>query len=92
MNQLNPPDRFTLIKDPMFVEINDEIVLISSIDDQNYVLNAVGTKLWKCLQTQSMSQEDMVAYLTKRYDVNTEQAMTDVAVFIQAMTHHQLLT
>ena len=91
MNTLNPTQPLSLTQDTVFTQINDEIVVISPKDDQNYALNPVGTELWNLLESQSMSQEEMVIYLTQTYEVNREQAVVDVSVFIQAMMDHDLV-
>ncbi len=91
MNTLNLTQPFSLTQDPVFVQINDEIVVMSPKDDQNYALNPVGAALWNLLESQSMTQEEMADYLTQIYEVDKEQAMADVSAFIQTMMDHDLV-
>ena len=91
MTTFTQEQRFSLAQDPIFAHINDEIVVISLKDDQHYAINPVGTELWNLLESKSMSQEEMVLYLTQTYEVAQQEAMTDVSVFIQTMMDHDLV-
>jgi hypothetical protein len=91
MNAIDTKQPFTLAHDPVFTQIDDEVVLISPRDDQNYALNPVGTALWNMLKSQPMSMEDMVHDLQQIYDVEDTRALTDIAAFLQTMLDHQLV-
>ena len=92
MNAFNPTQAFSLTRDPIFAQINDEIVVMSPKNEENYAINPVGTKLWNLLQTRPMSLNEMVQYLTECYEVTIAVAMQDVADFLKTMMEHDLVS
>jgi hypothetical protein len=71
-------------------EIDGEIVALE-VESSTYIAaNRSGGILWQRL-TEGTTQDELVGELTTRYEVEPEQARTDVAGFLAALTARGLL-
>ncbi len=91
MHTINTRQSYSLIPDPVYTQIDDEIVVISPKNDQNHAINPTGTVLWRMLEARPVSVEEMVQHIQQIYAVDDEQAMHDALAFIQSMMEHQLV-
>jgi hypothetical protein len=82
---------FSLISDPIYTHIDDEIVVMGPNDELYYALNPVGTELWNLLELKPHSLEALTEHLQQIYEVTQTQASEDVALFIEHMMDKELI-
>lgn len=56
-----------------------------------YYLNEVAAWLWKQLEKQDLTAEQMVDLLLQHYDVEREQAVEDVEKLVESLIKHGLV-
>ena len=70
--------------------IDGEAVLFDSVAGMMRQLNPVGTALWAQLE-QQRTVEDLVAFVTQRYEVPADRAQADVQAFLASLLERKLL-
>lgn len=84
--------QFTLLPNPIYTQIDDEIVVCSPKTSDFYAISEVGTVLWRLIESKSVSLVEMIEHLTLIYDVDEEQAAQDIIVFLDDMKAQGLIT
>ncbi len=71
-------------------EVEGEIVALD-LQAQTYLaINRSGAALWPAL-AEGATQEDLVARLIARFDIDKEKALADVDAFLDVLRQHDLL-
>ena len=92
MKSCHLTQQYQVIQDPIFTQIDDEIVLMGPEDDLYYALNSVGAALWSMMASKPMDIPAMMACLKQSYDIpDDEAAITDLKAFIDVMITKNLL-
>jgi hypothetical protein len=91
MNALAMDTMFTINNDVAYTYIDDETVVMNHLDDQLYGINNVGTVILKQLETQPMSINMLVNYITENFDVNQTQSTDDTKCFLESLLQQQLV-
>ena len=84
--------KFARIQDPIYTQIDDEVVVMGPKDDLYYGLNPVGAEIWNLLESKPMSLEEITTHLQAIYELDEAQAITDVKIFINDMITQALIT
>lgn len=92
MTAFNPTHVFSLNRDAIFAQINDEIVVMGFKNEENYAINPVGAKLWNLLESRPVSLNEMVQYLTECYGVTSAIAIQDVTHFLNTLFEQDLIS
>jgi hypothetical protein len=80
-----------LRQDGLTWQVVGEDVVVLDLDGSVYLkLNGSGRVLWERL-AQAASEDDLVAALTERYDIDRERATTDVAAFVAELRRRELV-
>ena len=92
MNEINESMCFSLHPDIAYTLIDDEAVVMGIVDDELYSMNDVATEILKCLaSSQTLSVQSMTAYLSKHFEVDNTECMTDTTTFLQSMLTENLI-
>ena len=72
-------------------EVGDETVFLTESGTEVLSLNAVGSFVWQQVDG-NHSLQDIVDLICDEYDVEAEQAETDLRRFVTELAGHKLLT
>ena len=75
----------------MAADLNGETVMMDVETGKYYNIGRVGGRMWELLEN-PMSREQLVAALTKEYDVSAEQCDKDIEPFMAKMLEIGLIT
>ena len=71
-------------------EVNDETVILDLVTSTYFAASGSGSFILGCL-AKGATQEDIVAQLVQRYEVDAATAATDVAGFLSQLESHNML-
>jgi hypothetical protein len=78
------------LDDLTWQELDGEIVVLDLRGSAYFQLNGSGTHLWRRL-VDGCERHDLECSLVEHYDVDEEQAATDVEAFLADLRAHRLL-
>jgi hypothetical protein len=78
-------------EDVVFTQIDQDIVMMDPNSGEYHGLNTVGAELWNLLDSKPMTQDGMVSYLQKEYELDEATATTDVHAFVDTMLKQDFL-
>ena len=90
MKELSLNSTVTQNKETLSSEIDDELVLLSIINSKYYGMDSVGSRIWSLLAKPIMIS-DMIAALTKEYDISIEECEKDVLSFLNDLQSEDLI-
>ncbi|MBN1131773.1 MAG: lasso peptide biosynthesis PqqD family chaperone [Bacteroidales bacterium] len=70
--------------EPLFSEVDGEIVMLSIENSEYYHLDPTGRDIWNLL-SEPRSFRELIAALMEEYDVSAEQCRKDVTPFLKAL-------
>ena len=70
--------------------IDDELVLLSIINNKYYGMDSVGNSIWTLLSKPIMVS-DMISALTKEYDISVTECEKDVFSFLNELQSENLI-
>jgi hypothetical protein len=73
------------------VLIYEEAVLMGTEGDLLFGINAVGSEIWKQLQLQPVSVEDLSQHLVAYFEVSELRCLTDTKEFIDKLFSQNLI-
>ena len=73
-----------------FTELEGETVLLNLKSKQYFVLNETGAFIWKLLN-QERTIEELVREISEKFDVETEDARTDLMHLLEALEKAALI-
>jgi hypothetical protein len=81
-----------LVRDsePVFVTLDDHVVLLSIRRGSYFSLNKVGTQIWNML-AEPRRVGDIFDLLTQTHDVEIDTVIGDVAEFLDALVERRLV-
>ena len=85
-----PAGKYKRAPDCTFREIGGEIFVVSPTTGGVHLLNDVGSFIWSLLDGEN-SAEDIMRSLCEEYDVTEEEALCDLAAFLNELTQAQLV-
>lgn len=91
MKGSNQTERFAINPDAVYTFVDNETVIMSSIDDKMFGLNEIATDLLKQMESNSSSIEELTQYIINNYDVDEEQCRADLDSFIEFLVANQLV-
>ena len=71
--------------------IDEEAVLMGTEGDLLFGINAVGSEIWKQLQLQPVSVEDLSQHLVAYFEVSELRCLTDTKEFIDKLFSQNLI-
>ena len=80
-----------LVKDLIWRETDDGIVVVDPSEGKVRVLNGVGSVIWKLL-SQEKSAADIESYIVDSFDIAAEQASADVGAFLSQLAERGMIT
>ena len=90
MEKLNLNSTVTQNKETLSSAIDDELVLLSIINSKYYGMDSVGKRIWSLL-SEPITISDMIAALTKEYDIPTAECEKDVLSFLWELYSEKLI-
>ncbi|MFA6303878.1 MAG: PqqD family protein [Legionella sp.] len=91
MHEINQTERFTINPEIMYTFIDQETIIISTIDDKMFGLNELATELLKQMEDSAVSIHDLVNYVLNHYEVSEEQCREDVTTIMESLVADQLI-
>jgi len=77
-------------KETLSSAIDDERVLLSIINNKYYGMDSVGNRIWDLL-AEPISIGNMIASLTKEYDISGDECQNDVLSFLNELYSENLI-
>lgn len=74
----------------LFQEVDGEAVLLSLDEGCYYGLDELGTRIWKLIQ-QDLDSDQVVAAIVEEYEVEPEQARSDLDAFLSDLEQSGLI-
>ena len=90
MKELNLSTTITQNKETLSSAIDDELVLLSIINNKYYGMDSVGNRIWDLLSDPIMIS-DMIVSLTKEYDISAAECQKDVFSFLNELYSENLI-
>jgi len=90
MAKLNLNSTVTQNKETLSSAIDDELVLLSIINNKYYGMDSVGNRIWSLLLEPIMIS-DMIAVLTNEYDISAAECEKDVLSFFGELYSDNLI-
>lgn len=90
MEKLNLNSTVTQNKETLSSAIDDELVLLSIINNKYYGMDSVGNSIWDLLAEPIMISE-VVAVLTKEYDISAAECEKDIFSFLAELHSEDLI-
>lgn len=77
-------------EEPIAVEVDDAMVMMSIDQGMYFGLEGVGPRIWALLE-QPRSVSDVCAALTQEFEIDTESCLRDVLGFLDELRQAQLI-
>ena len=90
MKELNLSSTITQNKETLSSAIDDELVLLSIINNKYYGMDSVGNRIWSLL-AEPITISDLIAALTKEYDISPADCREDVSSFLSELYSENLI-
>jgi hypothetical protein len=90
MKELNLSSRITQNKETLSSAIDDELVLLSIINNKYYGMDSVGSRVWSLL-AEPITINDMITTLTGEYDIPATESEKDVFSFLNELYSENLI-
>jgi len=87
--ELKPSDIFVPSRSAAFRRIGDEVIIVDTLAGRMMSLNETGSAIWELLGVRSL--DEICHELTNRYEVDSEQALREVIVFLEVMLSRGLI-
>lgn len=81
---------FKIPDNVLFQEVDGEAVLLSLDEGCYYGLDELGTRIWKLIH-QDLDHDQVVAAMVAEYEVETEQARSDLDAFLSDLRESGLI-
>ena len=90
MKELNLSSTITQNKETLSSAIDDELVLLSIINNKYYGMDSVGNRIWSLL-AEPITVSDLIATLTKEYAISPADCREDVSSFLRELQSEKLI-
>ena len=90
MKELNLSSTITQNKETLSSGIDDELVLLSIINNKYYGMDSVGNRIWSLL-AELITISDIIVALTGEYDISTAECEKDVLSFLNELHSENLI-
>ena len=90
MKNLTLDSTITQNKETLSSAIDDELVLLSIINNKYYGMDSVGNRIWDLL-SKPIVIGDMIAALIKEYDISAAECEKDVFSFLDELCSENLV-
>jgi hypothetical protein len=77
-------------RDQVFCDVGAEAVILHLQSGIYYGLNAVGTRIWRCLQ-QPCTVSEIRSVLLQHYEVNSEECSCDLLQLLDQLSEVRLI-
>lgn len=84
MDKFNVTDKFSRNPDILTTGIGEEIVMVNSVTQNSYRINAIGAEIWKALDKDKTFTE-LLAALMQQYNVEETACKIDLHIFLKEM-------
>lgn len=81
---------FKIPDNVLFQEVDGEAVLLSLDEGCYYGLDELGTRIWKLIH-QDLDRDQVVAAIVAEYEVEPEQARSDLDAFLSDLRESSLI-
>ena len=82
--------RYCAIKDHLFSDLPEEVVILSLKNGKYYGVNQVGASIWSIIQ-QATTLADIESRLMDEYEVEETTCRAEVALFLETMIREKLI-
>ncbi len=79
-----------LVKNLVWRETDDGIVVVDPVEGRVRVLNGVGSDIWKQL-SDNAAIDSIQKQLTQQYDISAERAQADIDTFLTQLTDRKMI-
>lgn len=76
--------------DVLFSKMDGEVVMLSIQNSEYYGLNEIGSQIWEMI-AQPVKVEKIIDGLMKDYEVNRQQAETDILPLLEELKRKKIL-
>ncbi len=76
--------------DLLFSKMDNEVVMLSTENSEYYGLNSVGSRIWEMME-QPVNVDKIIGKLLKEYDVERQQAETDILLLMAELKSKKIL-
>jgi hypothetical protein len=83
--------KFKLTQNQLSSNIADETIILNHQDGVYYGLNETGTFIWDKLKVQSLTYKNILSEILEAYEVDKDEAETDLKKVIQEMLNEKLI-
>jgi len=83
--------KYSVIQNNISADFEDQTVLLNVEKGEYFGLNEVGTFVWKILEKDSTSLEELVHSTVKNFAVEENQCRADIEVLIQNLLDEKLI-
>jgi len=90
MAKLNLSSKVIQNKETLSSAIDDELVLLSIINNKYYGMDSVGNRIWDLL-AEPIIIGDMISTLTKEYNISEDECEKDVLSFLNELHSEKLI-
>lgn len=73
-------------------EVDDEMVLLDMNSENYFGLDGVATDIWKILEKENVTLENVLKELLTIYDVKEESLKEDIFTFIKELEQRELIS